>query len=175
MPELPNATPRHLIHGSASAFTALGGVPTDFNFTYGTWDSPDGGEVSVLGVISDYTQGPIGDEENLKDGSGATFAHVIKDPGWEITCSVMVRQTPNPYGGAPKRMSVINFWDKVEGTEGPSLVKAVVKSCTKKWSREGWTMLEIKAEARDSMNLGETFGVKINEKGQVATLIYPGV
>lgn len=182
MPELPASSPRHLIHGASSAFTTASGVPTNFKFTYGTWSCPDTGDLSALGVITDYSLAPIGDAENLKDGSGATLAHVIKDPGWEITASVMVHSQPESSAMGPRRMDVIEFFEKVEGAQtlldpGSGLnvsqtLRAVVTACTVKWAREGWTMLEVKAESRDSMNLQSSFGVSINETGGVEEVIY---
>ena len=49
---------------------------------------------------------------------------------------------------------------------------AVVLSAKPKWEREGWTMIEIEAEARDSMNLGDSFGVSGDEAGLVEDVRY---
>ena len=176
MPELPASTPRHLVHGAAGAFTVATGLPTDFRFTYGTWTCPDTGDLAVFGVITDYSVSSIGDIENLRDGAGNTMAHVIKDPGWEITASILVAKTLSPGGTAPRRMAPIIFKQKLDNAPGDIWVdtQAVVTSVSQKWSREGWTMLEVKAESRDALNREDVvkYGVSITETSAVEEQIY---
>ncbi len=172
---LPASSPRHKIHAAESAYTTSGGLPVNFKFTYGTWNCGDAvtGHISQLGIITDYQVAPLGTQENLLDGGGSTIAIALKDPGWMVTATVVVRQVAAPNGMGPDRMTLINFYEKVEGAESGSwpTLKAVVTGCTVKYTREGWTTLEITAECRDSMMLGDTWGTTINEIGGVEAVV----
>jgi hypothetical protein len=53
-------------------------------------------------------------------------------------------------------------------------LKAVVTGLNVKWEYQGWRMLEIEAEARDSINLGTTYGAVVNEVGVVTSVLYDG-
>jgi hypothetical protein len=252
MPEIPSSNPRHIVHGTAAAFTTAAGVPRGFKFVYGSWSSPDAqvGQLNGYGVIQNYTLTKIGDVSNLKDGGGSTFAHAVIDPGWKITASILHAYT-DAGNASPRQGGRINFKkliDNAPGTLRPftavataiapnagkakftvasttgyvvgeivtvtgtytgsfavisvdsgtaitldtpfgvtsagnlsapastvvTTLKAVVTGLTVKWEAQGWRMLEIEAEARDSINLGTTYGTFINEVGSVTSTIYDG-
>jgi len=251
MPEIPASQPRHIVHGTAAAFTTAAGAPVGFKFVYGTWSSPDAGvgQVNGYGVIQNYTLTKIGDVSNLKDGGGSTMAHAIIDPGFKITASLMHAYT-DAGNASPRQGGRINFrkilegvvtatrthsavasgtgakarftiastagyavgeWVTVGGTayngifavvsidsgttitldtpftvtsatgalNAPASVtnptlKAVITGLNVKWENQGWRMLEIEAEARDSITLGTTYGTVINELGIVTSVVYDG-
>lgn len=251
-PELPASSPRHVVHGSTAAFAGgNAGSPASFLYAWGTWQSPDAGMspgLAQYGVISNYNIDSLGEKQNLKDGGGSTFAHVITDPGWKITCD-LVHAIGAPGSASPVKGQIIKFkkilepeivaakaytavasgagakamftmvsttgyvvGELVQVTGGTyagtypiltvtspttltldvpfgltttgtisaprSLVnptlKAVVVDVKGKWEREGWRGMSIEAEARDSMNLGVTYGVRINEVGLVTSVLYDG-
>jgi hypothetical protein len=251
MPEIPSSNPRHIVHGTAAAFTTAAGVPLGFKFVYGSWSSPDAqvGQLNGYGVIQNYTLTKIGDVSNIKDGGGSTFAHAIIDPGYKITASILHAYT-DAGNASPRQGGRINFRKILEGVvtatrshsavasgtggkarftiastagyavgefvtvggtqyngifavvsidsgttitldtpftltsatgslNAPASVtnptlKAVVTGLTIKWEAQGWRMLEVEAEARDSINLGTTYGAAINELGSLTSTIYDG-
>jgi len=251
MPEIPASNPRHIVHGTAAAFTTSSGQPIGFKFIYGTWNCPDAGATPLngYGVIQNYTLTKIGDVTNLKDGGGSTLAHAIIDPGCKITASILHAYT-DAGNASPRQGGRINFKKVIDNAPGPlrafnavvtgtggkarftitsatttgyvvgemvtvtgtypgsfavisvdsattitldtpfgvtsagnlsapastvvTTLKAVVTGLNVKWENQGWRMLEIEAEARDSINLGTTYGAVVSEVGVVTSVVYDG-
>ncbi|MES2707127.1 MAG: hypothetical protein V4726_11055 [Verrucomicrobiota bacterium] len=164
---LPTGTSRHVVHASAAAFTMASGVPTRFKFAYGTWSVPTTG-LENRGIITSFTASPVGEQSNLKEGGGSTMAIAIIDPGWQITMSILFSYDSS----GPARGSGISIYLPVAERAGDDGYVAVVTGVTAKWEREGWRMIEVTAEARDSLNLGNTHGVGLEEDSSVAVVLY---
>jgi hypothetical protein len=90
-----------------------------------------------------------------------SFAVISVDSGTTITLDTPFGVTSTGNLSAPASTVV-------------TTLKAVVTGLNVKWEYQGWRMLEIEAEARDSINLGTTYGAVVNEVGVVTSVLYDG-